>query len=122
MGLLLGGSVIAVALMVACAWALRLGGGRIASETEAAVTAENILSGFESARAVVGTDGQAALVLGTDGSLAVLKVHGARVAGRRLKPPFTADPVPEGLRIATGETRFGRVLVRGLAAIPTAYS
>ncbi|MCW3834605.1 hypothetical protein ACFQ1E_03940 [Sphingomonas canadensis] len=111
--ILLGGSLAAILMLAAAAWALRLGGGRIAGEAEAIVEAEAILSGFEGARAIVASDGQAAIVHGRDGSVALLKVHGARVAGRRLSHP-EARPTPEGLRVASGEARFGSVLLRGL--------
>ena len=115
----LGGSLAAVLALVAIAWRLKLGGGEIASEAEAAAIAETLLSGFESDQAVLGSDRQSALVLGKDGSLAVLKMHGARPAARRLAPPFAAEPMAEGIRVATGEARFGAVTVRGVDAIPS---
>jgi hypothetical protein len=118
MWVVLGGSLVAVAVMTAIAWALKLGGGRIASEAEAIAAAEQMLSGFEGARVAIGSDGQAALVRGTDGSVAVLKMHGAQIAARRVRPPVEAEPGAEGLCIATGERRFGAVLVRGVAALP----
>ena len=118
MWLQLGGSLAAVLALVAIAWWLKLGGGEIASGQEAAAIAEELLSGFEADRAALGSDRQSALVLGKDGSLAVIKIHGARPAARRLQPPFIAEPVPEGIRVATGEARFGAVTVRGVSAIP----
>ncbi len=115
----LGGSLAAVLALFAIAWWLRLGGGEIASEAEAAAIAEALLSGFETERAVLASDRQSALVLGRDASLAVIKMHGARPAARRLRPPFAAEQLPEGLRVATGEARFGAVTVRGVDAIPS---
>lgn len=110
-----GGSLAAILLLALAARLLRLGGGRIAGEADAMTAAEEILSGFEAVRAAVGSDGQAALVRGRDGSVAVLKMHGARIAARRL-PSLDADPLPEGLRVRTGDARFGTVLVRGVTA------
>lgn len=109
------GSLAAILLLALAARLLRLGGGRIADEAQAMAEAEAILPGFEAERAAVASDGQAALVHGRDGSVAVLKMHGARVAGRRLAR-LDAEPLPEGLRVQTGDARFGAVLVRGVSA------
>jgi hypothetical protein len=117
---IVGGSLLAVLILAGIAWALRLGGGRIADESEAKAAAEDALSGFEAVTAEVASDGQAALVLGRDGSLALLKMHGTQVAARQLRPPFDTEATPEGLRIATGEARFGRVTIRGVSSIPVA--
>jgi hypothetical protein len=113
----LGGSLAAILVLAAVAWMLRLGGGAIGGEAEAMRVAEEILSGFEADRAVLGSDGQAALVYGRDGSVALLKVHGAQVAGRRLRPPLDLSPSSEGLRIASGERRFGAVTLRGVETL-----
>ncbi len=110
----LGGSLVAILLLALAAWLLRLGGGRIAGEAEAITEAEAIFSGFEGARAAIAGDGRAALVHGRDGGVALLKVHGARVAGRRLEGPVDAEDTPEGLRIASGDARFGSVLLGGV--------
>lgn len=110
-----GGSLAAILLLALAARLLKLGGGRIAGEADAMTAAEAILSGFEAERAAIGSDGQAALVRGRDGSVAVLKMHGARVAARRLAG-LDAEPLPEGLRVRTGDARFGAVLVRGVSA------
>jgi hypothetical protein len=115
----LGGSLVAILALAGIAWALRLGGGTIGGETEAVAAADEVLSGFEGDRATVASDGRSALVLGRDGSLAVLKMHGARPAARRLQPPFAAETTGEGLRIATGDPRFGAVTVRGVDSIPS---
>jgi hypothetical protein len=120
MWLLLGGSLAAVLTLAAIAWMLRLGGGAIESEATAMAAAADALSGFEAVCASVASDGQAALVLGRDGSLALLKMHGAQIAARRLHPPLASEATPEGLRIATGEARFGAVTIRGVDAIPSA--
>jgi hypothetical protein len=110
---LLGGSLVAILMLAGVARLLRLGGGGIASETEATEQAEALLPGFEAERATVGSDGQAALVRGRDGSLALLKLHGVHVAARHLPAGSPVTTTAEGLRIDTGERRFGAVLVRG---------
>lgn len=114
--LLLGGSLAAVLILALVARLLKLGGGAIGDADAAMCAAEEMFSGFEAERAVVGSDGQAALVHGRDGSVAVLKMHGAQVAGRRLHPPVSFEDTSEGLHVATGERRFGTVLIRGVAA------
>lgn len=110
--LLFAGSLAAILLLALAARMLALGGGAIGDEAAAIGHAEAMLPGFEGARAMVGSDGQAALVRGRDGSVALLKVHGAQVAARRLHAP-RFERTPEGLRVASGERRFGDVLVRG---------
>jgi hypothetical protein len=113
--LVLGGSLVAILLLALAARLLRLGGARIGDEGDAMAAAEAILSGFEATGAVIGSDGQAALVRGADGSAALLKVHGARIAGRRVSDPQT-EVLAEGLRVHSGELRFGAVLLRGVTA------
>ncbi|RYY28013.1 MAG: hypothetical protein EOP62_05770 [Sphingomonadales bacterium] len=114
---MLGASLAAILLLALTAKMMRLGGGGIASEAEAMAAADNYLSGFEATSAVLGTDQRAAIVHGRDGSVAVLKLHGAKIAARRLHAPIEATSSDEGLRIATGEARFGTVLVRGVSAL-----
>ena len=82
--ILLGGSLVAILTLAGVAWLLKLGGGTIADEAQAMADAEAILSGFDAERAVLAEDHKAALVHGRDGSVALLKIHGSQVAGRRL--------------------------------------
>ncbi|MBO9621609.1 MAG: hypothetical protein J7500_02745 [Sphingomonas sp.] len=110
------GSLAAILLLALAARLLRLGGGAIEGEAAAIREAEAQLSGFEAERAIVGSDGQAALVHGRDGSLALLKQHGTQVAVRRLAAT-AVHPTPDGLLVASGERRFGDVLVRGAAGV-----
>jgi hypothetical protein len=113
----IGGSIAAILVLAAIAWGLKLGGGTIAGEAQAMADAEAILSGFDAERAVVAADRKAAIVHGRDGSVALLKIHGSMVAGRRLNPPLDIRPGPEGLIVASGEKRFGSVLLRGIEAL-----
>ncbi|HVJ02005.1 MAG TPA: hypothetical protein VM662_07470 [Sphingomonas sp.] len=113
------GSLAAILLLALAARLLRLGGGAIADEAAAIREAEAQLPGFEAERALVGSDGQAALVHGRDGSVALLKQHGTQVAVRRITP-VALRSTPDGLLVASGERSFGDVLVRGAAdtAVP----
>ncbi len=112
-----GASTVAILFLAAVAWKLGLGGGTIADEAQAMTDAEAILSGFDAERAVLAEDHKAALVHGRDGSVALLKIHGSQVAGRRLNLPLDARSTPEGLIVASGEKRFGEVLLRGVSAV-----
>ena len=92
---------------------LKLGESRITDASRAAEFAEESLAGFRAGRAIVGTDGAAALVAG-DAGIAVLKRHGARVAARRLIPPLSLRVAVEGVTVETGERLFGAVLLFGV--------
>uniref|UniRef100_UPI0035CA8FDC hypothetical protein n=1 Tax=uncultured Sphingomonas sp. TaxID=158754 RepID=UPI0035CA8FDC len=98
-----------IGLALVARW-LRLGEARISSVAQARETAEQMLGGFVAHDAVVGTDGNAALVAG-NGAVALLKRHGAKVAARRLIPPLRLTQAIEGVRVASGEKRFGDVLL-----------
>ncbi|WP_044334639.1 hypothetical protein [Sphingomonas hengshuiensis] len=113
----LGASLAAVLGLALIARLLGLGGGGIAGEDAAMTEAEAMLSGFDGVRAVVGSDGRAALVWGADGSVALLKLHGAQVAARRLPGDFAREVTPKGLVVDSGERGFGRVLLAGVAAL-----
>jgi hypothetical protein len=110
--LLVAGSLAGVLALAAAAWLLGLGGGTITGEAEAMREAEDALSGFRAARALVSRDRRAALVRGIDGELALLKVHGVHVAVRRLQPPVEVKDEGETVRVATGEAMFGAVRLR----------
>lgn len=119
----LGGSLVAILALAGVARLLKLGEARISDAAKAREIAEDMLAGFESRTAIVGTDGKAALVLGTfgrgapgapGGAIAVLKRHGAKVAARRLLPPLGLSTAVEGVFVETGERLFGRVLLFGV--------
>lgn len=110
-----GGSLASILFMTAVAWALGLGkGAAIGSAEEARGTAEAMISGFDAGEALLGSDGKAALVHGKAGDVALLKMHGARVAARHLRLPLASLATPEGLRVDSGDKRFGAVLLRGV--------
>lgn len=109
------GSLVAILLMTLAAWGLGLGrDAAIASPEEARKAAEEMIPGFDAGEALLGSDGRAALVHGKAGDLALLKLHGARVAARHLRMPLASEATPEGLRIDSGDKRFGAVLLRGV--------
>lgn len=109
----LGGSLAAILVLAWIARMLKLGESRISDATVAAEFAEGALAGFRAGRAIVGTDGAAALVAGDTG-IAVLKRHGARVAVRRLVPPLPLRVAVEGVTVHTGERLFGDVTLFGV--------
>ncbi|MHA6721512.1 hypothetical protein [Sphingomonas sp. RS2018] len=109
----IGGSLAGILALVAIARMLRLGESRIDSPDTAITLAEERLAGFVGDRAIVSTDGRAALVAG-NGTIAVLKRHGAKVAARRLLPPLRLREAIEGVAIETGERLFGPIVLRGV--------
>ncbi|GHH18520.1 hypothetical protein GCM10008023_24480 [Sphingomonas glacialis] len=109
----LGLSVAGVLGLALVARWMRLGEARISSKAQARETAEQMLAGFVAHGAVIGTDGNAALVAG-NGALALLKRHGAKVAARRLIAPLRLTQAIEGVRVETDERQFGAVLLFGV--------
>lgn len=112
---LAAGSLAAVLTLAGIAWALKLGGGTIASEEAAIEAAEQALSGFEGASAVVGTDRQAAVVQGRDGSTALLKVKGARIVARHSLGLARGIHTDGDVHIDSGDPGFGTLILRGAA-------
>ena len=103
-----------ISLALVARW-LRLAESRIGDAAQAREMAENLLAGFVAHGAVVGTDGNAALVAGS-GAVAMLKRRGAKVVARRLLPPVALSQDVEGVRVETGERMFGGVLLFGVTA------
>ena len=101
-----------IGLALVARW-LRLAESRIGDAAQAREMAENLLAGFVAHGAVVGTDGNAALVAGS-GAVAMLKRRGAKVVARRLLPPVALSQDVEGVRVETGEQMFGGVLLFGV--------
>lgn len=113
--IVLGYSLAGVLGLALIARWLRLGESRIVSEAQARETAEQMLAGFVAHGALLGTDGNAALVAG-NGAIAVLKRHGAKIAARRLIAPLGLTQAVEGVQVETGERLFGGVLLFGVVA------
>lgn len=107
----LGGSLVAILVLSGLAALLGLGRARITDAAMARAEAEASFGDFEAGEAIIGSDGRAAIVHGRSGEVAVLKLHGAHVAAR-LVPPSALTETADGWRVATGDARFGTVLVR----------
>lgn len=100
---LAAGSLAAVLMLAAIAWALRLGGdGRVEGEAHAIRLAEDMLAGFDAREAVVCGGGGGAVVLGADGSVALIRPNGARFVVRQVRRPRWR-PNADGLTIESGD-------------------
>lgn len=108
-------SLAAVLALAGIAWWLRLGRGAtmLADAAAAGRSAEEALSGFEVKQTLLGVDRLAALVVGRRGRVAVLKAHGAHVAAREVRWS-DVSAIAGGIRVDTGEPRFGTVFVNGI--------
>lgn len=107
------GSLVSILVLAWVARLLKLGESRITDPARAAEFAEEALAGFRAGRAIVGTDGAAALVAG-DAGIALLKRHGARIAVRRLVPPLHLRVAVEGVTVESGERLFGAATLFGV--------
>lgn len=107
------GSLAGVLGLASIAYLLKLGEARIDDAARARLMAEDMLAGFVARAAIVGTDGNSALVAG-NGAIAILKRHGAKVAARRLLPPLKLRTAVEGVAVDTGERMFGAVTLFGV--------
>ncbi|MFT3976641.1 MAG: hypothetical protein QM688_05950 [Sphingomonas bacterium] len=114
----LGGSFAAVLALGGGAAALRLGRSDclLVEEADALTAADEAVAGFAAVSAVIGADGRAALVFGEDKRVVVLKVHGARIAGRMIAWD-SVRATPGGMLVETGERRFGTVVLPGVDAL-----
>jgi hypothetical protein len=101
-----------IGLALVARW-MRLGEARLSSAPHAREIAEEMLAGFIAHGAILGTDGNAALVAG-NGAIAVLKRKGAKVTAGRLVPPLRVTQAVEGVRVETGERLFGGVVLFGV--------
>lgn len=103
-----------LALAGLAAW-LRLGGTdrRLADPKLVMLAAEEALPGFVAQAAAIGSDGRAALIFGDGMRIVVVKAHGARIAAREIVWR-DVRATHEGMVVATGERRFGEVLVAGV--------
>lgn len=113
------GGVAAVTLVMAAVAVRVLTAGRhqrIDTPEEAAAAAEEGLPGFATEGAVVGADGEGALVVDRDGRVAVMKRAGKRIAVREVAWS-TVRSTGDGIVIETGERRFGSVALRGVDAL-----
>lgn len=113
--ILAGVALATVMLLGALGWRLKRRGGthRLDAPEDAMQAVEQSLAGFVALSAAVGQDGQAALVFGEGLRIAVLKVRGAGTAAREIVWR-DVRATREGLLVATGDRRFGAVLIAGI--------
>ncbi len=108
-------SLAAVLVLAGIAAWLKLGGTDtcFTEPEEAMRAAEDAITGFTALSIAVGSDGRAALVFGEGMRIVVLKAHGARAAAREIVWQQVRAS-HDGLVVATGERRFGNVLIAGV--------
>lgn len=100
---LLGGSLAAILLLALAAHWLRLGGARLAAESEAYEVAEATFADFETARVWLDIDGASAVVAGKDGCHALVRRHGAQFVARKLVSPAKVSSEGPVVVVASGE-------------------
>lgn len=111
-----GAAIAALAGLGAFVWWLLLrrdGGQRLTDPDQAISATAELLGGFLPVSAVLGTDGQAALIVGDGLRVAVLAIRGKGPAAREIAWR-DVQATREGLRVATRDRRLGTVLVLGV--------
>ena len=107
------GSLVAILALAGIARWLGLGGdGRITSEADACVLADEAVSGFAPVGTAIDAGGKAAILRDAQGRILVLRRHGAQFAGRVLDASAAARADGQNLDIDTGERRFGTITLR----------
>lgn len=103
-------SLVAVLLMGAIAWWLKLGGDvRIGSEEEARVLADQAVCGFEPVAVVVDRAGIGAMLKDAEGRQMLIRRNGAHFVGRLLDRNVVARLDRNFLTIGVGERSFGSI-------------
>ena len=104
------GSLVAILVLAAIAWALKLGrSANIEGAQHAMALASEADSGFDPAEAAVSRDGRSALVGDHDGRIMVLRSHGAQFAGRVLEPGTATRIGGDSLTVTPADRRYGPV-------------
>ncbi len=104
------GSLAAILVVTAIAWALKLGRTpAIADEDRAKALAREADSAFEPVSAHVSSDGTAAIIADATGRIMVLRRHGAQFAARVLGPGAHAERADSVLTVNPADRRFGPV-------------
>lgn len=103
-------SLVAVLLMGAIAWWLKLGGDvRIGSEEEARILADQAVCGFEPVAVVVDRAGIGAMLKDAEGRQMLIRRNGAHFVGRLLDRNVVARLDRNFLTIGVGERSFGSI-------------
>lgn len=106
----IGGSLVAILILAAIAWALKLGpSARIEDEDDARRFAREADTRFDPQNASVSRGNEAAILDDRQGRIMVLRRHGTHFAGRVLEPGAHATRHDGKLTIATTDRRFGLV-------------
>ena len=104
------GSLVAILVLAAIAWALKLGrSANIEGAQHAMALASEADSGFDPAEAAVSRDGASAIVADKTGRIMVLRSHGAQFAGRVLEPGSTTQVESHTLTVTPADRRYGPV-------------
>lgn len=111
------GSLVAILALAGFARWLKLGHApRLATEAEARAAAAEAIDDFEPVRIALDHQGHGALLQDGTGRLLLLKPHGNFFAGRLLTGASRADHQTghgrTGLRIDSGERRFGAITLQ----------
>ena len=102
------GSLLAILVLSAIAWGLKLGPERkLDSEAQARRAADDAIDGFEPVDVSLDAQGRGALLQDAGGRILLLRPHGTHFAGRLLTTAATARIEGDTLYIETSEKRFG---------------
>ena len=102
------GSLAAILVLAALAWAMRLGPERtFQDEAEARAAADEAVSGFDPVEIALDRDGRGALLRNVQGQILLLRPHGTNWAGRILTADARVRIEGEALVIDTPERTFG---------------
>ncbi len=108
------GSLVAILALAGIAYWLKLGRiDPIRNADHARLLADGISSGFDPLRVSLDDSRYGAILSDSSGQIMVMRRHGAHFAGRILGDGARAEIDQSGaLRIATGERRFGNVVLK----------
>lgn len=107
------GSLIAICLLAALAYWLKLGPERrLETEEQARSVAEETMEGFHAVELALDREGHSALLRDASGRILLLRQHGTHFVGRLLTRKAKARLAEESLTIDTGERRFGTATLR----------
>lgn len=122
-GVQFGVSLLAIVLLAALAYGLKLGPApKLATGQDVANAAREAVDGFVAQEWAASSDGSAALAKDKDGRLMLLKLHGNRFAGRllgaaasaQLSDARSSDVGHSGataIEVTSGERQFGSVIL-----------
>ena len=106
----LGGSLVAILVLAALAWALKLGPSpKIADEADARRLANEADTGFGPSEVAVSVDGASAILADSRGRIMVLRKHGTHFAARVLEPGAGATAADGVLTVTPTDRTFGKV-------------